>query len=287
MLILFYILAAILIYFSFLSLLNAVQYLNYFKKELSKSPSDHTPFASIIAPCKGLDEGLAENLTSLFKQNYREYEVIFVVDDENDPAVSVIENVSRKYTETQSISTKLVVARPAENSSQKVENLREAVLHLDDRSEVIVFVDSDARPSGNWLRDLTAPLDDKNIGAATGYRWFISPNFSVASELRAGWNASVASVLGPEMEKNFCWGGSTAIRRSVFEKLEVRENWAGAVSDDYVLYQVLHEAGLPIYFVPAALTASIETCTFREMLEFTTRQIKLTRVYRQSFGLIR
>jgi hypothetical protein len=87
------------------------------------------------------------------------------------------------------------------------------------------------------------------------------------------------------MHKNFCWGGSMAIRRSVFEKLNVRERWSGSVSDDYVLYKVLHEARLPIYFVPAALTASVESCTFREMLEFTTRQIKLTRVYRPKLWL--
>jgi hypothetical protein len=37
--------------------------------------------------------------------------------------------------------------------------------------------------------------------------------------------------------------------------------------------------------VPAALTASVENCTFGEMLEFTTRQIKLTRVYRPNLWL--
>jgi hypothetical protein len=38
-------------------------------------------------------------------------------------------------------------------------------------------------------------------------------------------------------------------------------------------------ADLSIYFVPQALTASVEDCTFRELLEFTTRQMKITRVY--------
>ena len=274
----FYIFAVTLIYFSFRSLLNSIRYLRYFENELAKPPSEYRPFASIVAPCKGLDEGLAENLSALFKLDHPEYEVIFVVDDANDPAVSVIENVRRKNT----IASKLIIAKAAEHSSQKIENLREAVLHLDERSEIIVFVDSDARPAAKWLSDLTAPLADENIGASTGYRWFISPRFSIASELRIGWNASVASVLGPEMHKNFCWGGSAAVRRSTFEKLSVREKWDGAVSDDYVLYQVLHEAGLPIYFVPSALTASVENCSLREMLEFTTRQIKLTRVYRPS-----
>jgi len=280
MLIFFYILAAVLVYYSFRSLLNAIRYLKYFRTELDKRPSEYTPFASIIAPCKGLDRGLKENLTALFEQDYPKYEIIFVVDDEADPALSVINELIELRERT-----KVIIADKAKDSSQKVANLREAVLHIDERSEILVFVDSDARPAADWLSDLAAPLVDENIGAATGYRWFISPNFSVPSELRVGWNASVASVLGPNMDNNFCWGGSTAIRRSKFKELDIRNKWAGTVSDDYILYKVLHDAGLPIYFVPGALTASVENCTFREMLEFSTRQIKLTRVYRPSLWI--
>ena len=35
----------------------------------------------------------------------------------------------------------------------------------------------------------------------------------------------------------------------------------------------MRDAGLEIYFVPGALTPSIEDCTFREMLEFTRRPV--------------
>jgi hypothetical protein len=41
----------------------------------------------------------------------------------------------------------------------------------------------------------------------------------------------------------------------------------------------MKEADLAIYFVPQCLTATIEDCAFREILEFTTRQMKITRVY--------
>ena len=41
----------------------------------------------------------------------------------------------------------------------------------------------------------------------------------------------------------------------------------------------MNAAGIPIIFVPQALTASVENCTWGEMLEFTTRQMKITRVY--------
>jgi hypothetical protein len=48
----------------------------------------------------------------------------------------------------------------------------------------------------------------------------------------------------------------------------------------------MNDAGLAIHFVPQALTASIGYCSFREMFEFTTRQMKITRVYGPEFWLM-
>src|SRR6185369_4475367 len=71
----------------------------------------------------------------------------------------------------------------------------------------------------------------------------------------------------------------TAIRRATFTKLDVSERWRGTVSDDFTITHVLKEAKLPIHFTPLCLVASAGDCDFRELLEFTTRQIKITRVY--------
>ena len=70
-----------------------------------------------------------------------------------------------------------------------------------------------------------------------------------------------------------------AIRRETFEKLKMRERWQGTLSDDFVVTRMMKEANLPIYFVPQCLTATVEDCDFGELLEFTTRQMKITRTY--------
>jgi ceramide glucosyltransferase len=285
MIFVFYALAALLVWLSAKSFVNGLDYLRYFKKELARSPAAFTPFVSVIVPCRGVDDGLAENLRTIVEQEYPEYEVVFVVDDINDPAVGAIEEASRNDAKNEK-KTKLVIASRADGCGQKVENLREGVLHASDSSQIFVFADSDARPSKDWLRHLVALLEDKSVGAATGYRWFISRKPTLASEMRSVWNASVASALGPNTKSNFCWGGSTAIRRETFERLEVREKWRGTLSDDFALTQMLKDAGLPVVFVPQALTATVEDCTMREMLEFTTRQMKITRVYAGALWLM-
>ena len=48
----------------------------------------------------------------------------------------------------------------------------------------------------------------------------------------------------------------------------------------------MNEAGFDIRHVPQALTRSQGECSFRECLELTTRQMKITRVYRRHLWLI-
>lgn len=278
----YYVLAAVLIYFSYKSFRGGIDYLRYFKTELAKPLSGFTPFVTIFAPCRGVDDGMIENLDALLAQDYPEFEVVFIVDEESDDATRVIEEAWREARR----QVKLVVAPKATDSSQKVTNLREGIEYADPGSEVFVFVDSDARPTMPWLQNLVAPLVDENVGATTGYRWFISKNESIASELRNMWNASIASALGPNRKSNFCWGGATAIRRDVFERLNILEKWKGTLSDDFTMTRTLNSAGLDVYFVPRALTPSIENCTLRELIEFTTRQMKITRVYSPNLWLM-
>ena len=275
----FYVLAGLVVLQSLLSLRGGVRWLAFFRRELAAPRALYMPFASVFVPCRGLDQGLRFNLAALFYQHYPAYELVFVSDRADDPALALARQLSRDLEGETVARARFVVAGPAEGSGQKVHNLLAAVREADPASEVFVFVDTDARPRADWLRSLVAPLAEEGLGAATGYRWFLPARGGFASHLRSVWNASIASALGADVWRNFCWGGSTAVRRSTFEGLNVRVRWRGAASDDYVLTRTLQEAERPVRFVPACLTASVEDCTLRELLEFTTRQLKITRVY--------
>ncbi len=275
----FYSFAVIVLVLGILSLRGGISFVKYVRRETAKPLAAFTPFVSVIAPCRGQDQGLRDNLAALFHQDYPAYEIIFVTDSAADSSLRVIEEVRQSAPQGNEVSGRVVIAGEATDSGQKVHNLRVAVGQISLRSEVLVFVDSDARPDEKWLRTLVAPLQSQEIGAATGYRWFIPVRGGFASSLRSVWNASIASALGEQGQKNFCWGGSTAIRRETFERLSIRERWRGTVSDDFTLTRILHEASFPIHFVPACLVASLEDCSFGELIEFTSRQLKITRVY--------
>jgi ceramide glucosyltransferase len=268
----YYFLAVVACWIGIKSLSGGFRFAAYVRSETARPLPDFQPFVSVIAPCRGLEPGLAENLRPLLMQDYVRYEVLFVFDREDDPAVRLVNHGFSQIGRT-------IIAGPATDSGQKVHNLRVAVNEIDPQSEVLVFVDTDARPAKDWLRKLVAPLADQTLGASSGYRWFIPERGGIASRLRGVWNASIASALGGDTTKNFCWGGSTAIRRSTFEQLNVSDRWRGTVSDDFTITRVLKEANLRIYFTPNCLVASVGDCGWRELFEFTTRQVKITRVY--------
>ena len=247
----------------------------------------YLPPASVVVPCRGLDQSLRANLAALFTQHYPRYEILFVADSADDAALRVAKELAGEFARQGSeTAVRFIVAGQTEDCGQKVHNLRAAVAQADTASEVFVFVDTDARTRPDWLRSLVAPLADQNTGATTGYRWFLPVVGNFSSQLRSVWNASIASALGANTRRNFCWGGSTAIRREIFEHLNVRERWRGTLSDDFTLTRTLQAAQMPIRFVPNCLVASHEDSSFGELVEFTTRQLKITRVYAPHLWLI-
>lgn len=280
LLLLFYFFATIAIWLGLISLRGGVRFVRYLQAELAKEYPEFTPFATVFVPCRGVDDGLKENISAIFAQDYPAFEIVFVSDAADDPAFAIIDEARRSCNGESGPTMRFVVSGQAMDSGQKVHNLRVAVAKADPQSEIFVFVDTDTRPQPFWLRSLVSPLQDPALGATTGYRWFMPVRGGVASHLRSVWNASIASALGEQPEKNFCWGGSTAIRRETFQDGRVVDDyWRGTVSDDFALTRALHDRDLPIKFVPQCLTASFEDCTLGQLIEFTIRQLKITRAY--------
>jgi ceramide glucosyltransferase len=273
---LFNALAFFLLLQSLVALLAGLRFARYALRAPSTRFDRYHPKAAIIVPCKGLDQDFEENIRAFFAQDYRDYELIFVTESETDPAYAVLTRLIRESHR----SAWLVVAGEAEACGQKVHNLRAALETLDAvdrRAEVIVFADSDARPRINWLGDLVAPLGDPQVGATTGFRWYLPVCGGFWSALLSVWNASAITLLGER--SSFAWGGATAIRRETFEQLGIKRRWEGAVSDDYALSRAIHAAGQRIKFVPSCLMASHADASLGELLEFSTRQMISTRVY--------
>lgn len=241
-----------------------------FFREYRRPPVATWPRVLVVCPCRGVDDGFEGNIRSILNQDYPTFAVRFVVDSTSDAAFEVLRQCG---------ATDIVIAGVASGRGQKVHNLIRAV-ETPHESEILAFCDADARFPKSWLRELVAPLcGDSPLGATTGYRWYVPDPVRFATLLRSCWNATVLSLLGPH-HRNFAWGGSMAIRREVFDRIGVRSRWDAALSDDFALTDAVERAGMNIAFVPTCLVPSSGDLRFGGLLEFTTRQMVITRVYR-------
>ena len=281
----FYILVLLQILLGLYSLWDGLLWLGMVRKRLASHSGFYAPVAALICPCKGNEPGLEENLAALTRFEYANYEIYFSLATSLDPALKIIERVKASSVRP----VHIVIAGPPEECGEKVNNLRRAVEELPDKFEVLVFTDSDVRLPHGWLAKLVAPLEDPRIGATTGYRWFIPSGEigkgGLASAFASAWNGAIATLLGRPRE-TFCWGGGTAIRRKTFDEVNVLEEWKGAVSDDFAMTYALEQAGKPALFCPECLAATAHPWTGKSLLEFTNRQMIITRVYSQRRWLL-
>jgi cellulose synthase/poly-beta-1,6-N-acetylglucosamine synthase-like glycosyltransferase len=225
---------------------------------------------AIIVPCKGLIKNLEKNLISICEQNYPDYRVIFVLDSKKDPAFSLIQNVVKEKN-----NAVIEFSEKINEASGKISALISGIKKTGD-VDVYVFADSDVTPHKNWLASLVTSLSDENVGATTGFRWFFPSNLK--SSLISAWNmASMITLLHPI--STFAWGGSTAIKKTFFKKLNIESKWKKGFSDDLILTEAVKKSGYKIKFVPnCVLESPIET-DIKKFLDWGTQQITWVRWY--------
>ena len=242
----------------------------------------HSPFKSetplsvtLFVPCKGLDNGLEQHLQALFEQDHPRYELCFVMETPAEPAVEIVGRLQLRYPQ---IPCRFVFSGAAVDCGQKVHNLIQATRTLDSTTEVLAFVDSDARPHRQWLSRLVDRLRSRKPCVSTGYRIYVPVDQALPNLLLAAINNMVAGLLGPHMF-NLVWGGGWAIRVTTFQQLGLPEAWRGGLSDDLIVSRLVHRAGLRVAYDPHCLVTSPARTTLAGLAEFLRRQYLILRIY--------
>ncbi|MGC2530198.1 MAG: glycosyltransferase family 2 protein [Candidatus Acidiferrum sp.] len=279
--ILFYILAIPQILLGLYLIGQGVQWLGYARRRLHTDPGFYSPKAAVLCPCKGIEPALERNLVALTEFDYQNYEIFFLIASASDPAYNIVKRV----VSSSRAKAHVVLTEKPDGCGEKVNNLRLGLVQMPPDFDVLTFVDSDGRPGRNWLHRMVAPLADSRIGATTTMRWLIPNRNNLPTALLAAWNAPIVTMLS-EKGKNFCWGGGTAIRRSVFDQSAVAEAWQHSVSDDYSMTRALEQANRSIVFLPECIVPSFVETDFTGLMEFTNRQVLITRVYAEKIWAI-
>ena len=163
----------------------------FFAKRLLPLAADFTPPVSILKPIYGLDRETYENYASFCRQDYPEFEILFCVSDDRDPAVPVIQKIIADFPER---SIRLLVGSEPVGASDKVNKLCRMVREA--RHEIVIVTDSDVRVDPGFLRAIAGAFRDPEVGGVTClYRGFTDGSFAAGLEVMGNSTDFAAGVL--------------------------------------------------------------------------------------------
>lgn len=237
------------------------------KSEISPDNPGPWPAAALIVPVAGAAADLAANLRSVLTQDYPDYQVIFATRDLADPATRVIAALIPEHPRS-----RLILSGPAVGCGQKNHNLLAGIKAVGETPEILVFCDATRLAPAHWLKSMILPLVRGEAPVVSGYHHVLPRDQRLAA-----WGR-VITVLFLYLTKgislfNQPWGGATAIKRRLFEDLQVGRLWAANVVDDVSLAALLQEKGLRVGLAPGdTLITPISGDTLTAWGDWLTRQ---------------
>lgn len=238
---------------------------------------EFTPPVSILKPVRGLDPASYENFATFCRQDYADYEIVFAVADEDDPAIEVIRRLIATFPER---SIRLLIGAPTLGPSSKVNKL--CRLTREARHDILVISDSDIRVASDYLRSVVAPFRNPRVGAVTCLYVGIT-NGGTASELEALGIATdfAAGVLTAWQLQGvrFTLGATMATTRERLREIGGFEALVTYCAEDYQLGHRIAERGY-VVALPAHVVES--ECAVRTLREYLRHQLRWAITIRHS-----
>ena len=222
----------------------------FFRNSRSRAPvrrGDFAPAVSILKPLRGLDRGAYENFASFCRQEYPQYEILFAVSEESDPAVPVVRRLIRDFPE---IPIRLVLDGARKGANDKVGKL--CRLAQEARYPLLVITDSDVRVSPRYLRRVAALFADPKVGAVTAlYRAVEAPSLGAILDAVGSLSFSGSALVARSLEGlKFMMGSTVAIPRERLAEIGGFAPLLDMHSDDYELGRRIAQKGYRVELAP-------------------------------------
>ena len=252
--------------------------LRFFRRERARSLPPLTPPVSVLKPVRGLDFGSYENFLSFCLQDYPDYELLFAVNDDKDPAVPLIQRLQREFPERR---IRLFAGAERLGANRKINKLARLVREA--RNDILVISDGDVRVGPRYLREVVAPFADPRTGLVTCfYRGIAEKNLGAELEAVGTSSDFFSGVLMAEWFEGmtFALGASMVTTKSWLDRIGGFATIADKHSDDYELGHRVAQAGGKVVLSREAVWTMYPAQTPRGFFEHQVRWARTVRLCR-------
>src|ERR1043166_3281839 len=249
-------------------------------KELSGNRIDDSEFpsVSVLKPVHGMEAQLRENIESFFSQDYPSYEILFAADEEDDPALSLVRELSARYP---NIPCRiLVTGKPPWPNPPAYCFYRMAEVST---REILVTRDSCVEVAPNYLREVVTPVLDKNVGMVTClYRGKNAAGFWAGLTAIGMWVEMRAGVLVANLLEGmkFGLGPTIAVKRDALNKIGGYQATGDYFANDFVIGNLIAKAGYRVVLSEHVIDHVVSQKNFHKMWENQLRWAISTRYSR-------
>jgi ceramide glucosyltransferase len=248
-----------------------------FFRRHKKAPRDFTPPLSLLKPVHGLDPEAYENFASFCHQDYPQYEILFAVTTEQDPATPVIRQLIADFPH---LPIQLLVAPQKIGANDKVNKLC-AMGHAA-QHDFLVLSDADIRVGPGYLRAIAEPFREAKVGAVTSFfTGILKP--ALWPELEAVYLSTdfMPSVLmARELEGvHFALGATVGLRRQSLAEIGGFEAIADEAADDYELGYRIAARGYRVELVDGTVKT---WCCLNDLPTFFIQRLRWAIMARQA-----
>ncbi len=259
----------------------------FLRERNNAHPSASLPPISILKPLKGTDPEIYESFRSHCLQDYPEYEIIFGVNDPNDPAIESVKELQREFPDRR---IQLVVSTKILGANVKVSNLAQMLAEA--RYHRLIVNDSDIRVAPDYLRRVIAPLADPQVGMVTClYRGVAGATLGSRLEalgISTDFCASVLAARQLESGIRFGLGSTLVFRRAELEKIGGFSSFVDYLADDYELGKRIAGLGLSVELSEVVVETYLPSYRLRHFIAHQLRWARGVRDARSGgyFGLV-
>lgn len=266
--------AAIPFIYYLIALFSAWQFFRR-SKDRSATNRNFTPPVSNLKPIRGLDPDAYENFASFCRQDYPDYELLFCVGDESDPAVPILEKLARDFPERR---IRVLIGSGGTGSNDKVVKL--ARLAREAQHEVVVISDSDVRVRPDYLRTVVAPLSDPKVGAVTCFYVPIEDQTLTDSLQTIGMFSDfyVGILVARQLDGvKFALGPTIATTRTRLAEFGGYEAIENRPADDLLVGRLIADQGYEVTLLPYTILTVADYGSMRDLLHKRLRWIVVMR----------